>query len=205
MHLKNKKIVCSLLLCAAYLYNHKLAAMNEYKNFGQLPRIYKHYAKIKLHEHVDLGNVDGIKEMISFGVPIDTQEEVAGNTALHTAVHSEKPLFVKTLLELKANVNAINNNKETPLHLAAYNADTNLMKRLIDHGADNTMKNAKGRTPLEEFEHHQHSIAIINSLSHSTISVALKHNYSKSNHEETKAYLLTITFINYLLAILLYS
>ena len=151
-----------------------------------------------------MNDLNEIKQTISFGVPIDSQENIKGNTALHTAVDCEYKNAAEMLLKLRANVNATNNNKETPLHFAAYNTNTDLMKMLIDHGADSKMQNTKKRTPSEEFERHKLSLVFIESLPQPPIAVTLKHNYSKSNYKETRACLLTITIINYLLAILLY-
>ena len=37
----------------------------------------------------------------------------------------------------------------TPLHLAAENGNSNIMRMLISHGADFRIKNSEGKTPME--------------------------------------------------------
>ena len=58
---------------------------------------------------------------------------------------------VKILLDLGANVNAVDNNGDTPMHGAAYGAYPTVVKILADRGADPQIwkeKNKFGRTPL---------------------------------------------------------
>ena len=53
------------------------------------------------------------------------------------------------LKEGKANVNARNRWRETPLHAAAYNAHANVCSALIAAGADVQAQNDQGKTPLD--------------------------------------------------------
>ena len=58
---------------------------------------------------------------------------------------------VKMLLDLGADINAIDNNGDTPMHGAAYGAYPTVVKLLAERGADPQIwkeKNKFGRTPL---------------------------------------------------------
>ena len=52
------------------------------------------------------------------------------------------------LIEANADINAIDKNKTTPLHLAARYGHDKIAKLLIEQGASVTQKNAKGHNPL---------------------------------------------------------
>ena len=58
---------------------------------------------------------------------------------------------VKMLLDLGADINAVDNNGDTPMHGAAYGAYPTVVKLLAERGADPQIwkeKNKFGRTPL---------------------------------------------------------
>jgi len=57
---------------------------------------------------------------------------------------------VRLLLEKGANVNSANNpQKITPLHWASYRGYTASIRLLLDHGADRSVRNTYGETPLD--------------------------------------------------------
>lgn len=64
------------------------------------------------------------------------------NTAHINGVSNKE--MVKMLLYKKANVNAINKYSYTPLMLAAYRGNEEIVRKLIDAGADVNFKNVKG-------------------------------------------------------------
>ena len=75
------------------------------------------------------------------------------DTMLHTACATGNVSIANLLLAQKAHVNAVNYNKDTPLHLAIYfitdeKKQRKMVELLISHGADVNMKNVKGFTPL---------------------------------------------------------
>ncbi|HYG74697.1 MAG TPA: ankyrin repeat domain-containing protein [Planctomycetota bacterium] len=73
-----------------------------------------------------------------------------GNTLLHALArkgnYSTWP--ATALLEAKANVDALNANGETPLHLAIRSEDVELVKLLLKEGASRTISDNLGNTPL---------------------------------------------------------
>ncbi|WP_342223953.1 ankyrin repeat domain-containing protein [Spiroplasma endosymbiont of Asaphidion curtum] len=57
-------------------------------------------------------------------------------------------LLVKFLIENGANINARNNDRDTPLHSAARNGNFEIVELLLKHGADVNAITKDGRTPL---------------------------------------------------------
>jgi ankyrin repeat protein len=58
---------------------------------------------------------------------------------------------VQILVELKADINAPNRSRQTPLHVACLAGETNcakVVRFLLDHGADASLRTADGATPL---------------------------------------------------------
>ncbi|KAJ3118073.1 hypothetical protein HDU96_004077 [Phlyctochytrium bullatum] len=71
---------------------------------------------------------------------------------LHTACEFNLPTTVKALLNTgRANVNALNDYLQSPLHLAAATGCIDTLRMLIDHGASANIKNDVGDTPLHVF------------------------------------------------------
>ncbi|ELU17633.1 hypothetical protein CAPTEDRAFT_38727, partial [Capitella teleta] len=74
-----------------------------------------------------------------------------GNTVLHHASSQadERMFHVQFLLDARADANARDCFGMTPLHLAAMRGDLSLVKMLERNGADFTVRDDKGRTPLD--------------------------------------------------------
>jgi hypothetical protein len=70
-------------------------------------------------------------------------------TALHYAVNYEQQEYIQKLLENGALINEKNIRGETPLFLAALNSIWDIAEILIGAGADLTLTDNAGRTPLE--------------------------------------------------------
>jgi len=70
--------------------------------------------------------------------------ECEGQTNLHFAAKNGHIRMVKQLVKKGANVNAIDSYGETPLHEAS---SVDVVKFLIENGADNTIKNNMDQTP----------------------------------------------------------
>ena len=77
-----------------------------------------------------------------------------GNTALHEAVRPRTPEALDIMLDIyedmqrDADLNTLNNNQESVLHLAASEGFSQQVDRLIFYGADVTLKDGKGNTVL---------------------------------------------------------
>ena len=84
--------------------------------------------------------------------PID-QTDQQGNTALHWACDHNATFTPSWLLAFGANINAVNHEGNTPLHMLVKNPQklksSKQVRMLIFKGADRDIKNDKGMTALE--------------------------------------------------------
>lgn len=72
-----------------------------------------------------------------------------GNTALHWASSGGHSKVVTALIKAKANLNAQNAVKDTPLHLAAWRDRVEALKLLTSAGATKGVKNQNGKTAFD--------------------------------------------------------
>lgn len=72
-----------------------------------------------------------------------------GLSILHWAACNEYLSIAHLLVNLKANVNNLNNQKNTPLHLAVLARNKEIVQLLLDADADCTLQNKDGCTPLQ--------------------------------------------------------
>jgi len=110
-------------------------------------------------------NINQVTHLIWTGTDPNRQYAPDGKTLLHHAVKSHRPDtnnhfdIVEYLILNGANINAIDNDHDTPLHFAvqrhhlqnypyAENNDIEMVKWLLNHGADINAINNHGRTPL---------------------------------------------------------
>ncbi|KAI1690906.1 ankyrin repeats (many copies) domain-containing protein [Ditylenchus destructor] len=64
----------------------------------------------------------------------------------------------------KADVNAKDNNGQTPLHIAAGNADSTIASNLVFNGADVNAKDNNGQTPLDVAVANRRAVTVTNLL-----------------------------------------
>jgi len=86
------------------------------------------------------------------------QKEAKGYHALHFAAASKDNAveLLTTLLDAGADINALNDNGQTALHLAVFWNNPDAVKLLIDRGADRSIKNKSGRTAEQLAIHYDH-------------------------------------------------
>ena len=88
------------------------------------------------------------RDLLLRGASVNYQA-VNGRTALHSAVQEESAATVNLLLEFGANVHLTStNDKSTPLHVACGHRNLNIVKMLVNAGADVNAKRTGGVTPL---------------------------------------------------------
>ena len=74
------------------------------------------------------------------------------------AVRANDRARIKTLLAKQADVNAKQVDGMTALHWTAQNNDIESSKLLLKAGADRTLRNSEGRTPLQQARHYKHAL-----------------------------------------------
>lgn len=105
----------------------------------------------KLQSAVEI--LDRNPNLVNKSVKREGYERDEGGTPLHFAVKKGKPEMIKLLIEKGADVNAKDEQGDTPLFAAVCSYSEKikpleLMKILLDNGADIHARNNKGMTPL---------------------------------------------------------
>lgn len=110
------------------------------------------YGKYKeLQKAVVSGKCEKVKNLLNTNKELDINAIYSTScaTLLHIAACKNDVTMCNLLIDRGADINAKNDNGETPLHLAAYNGYTNICKLLIDKGANvNAKQWCGGMTPL---------------------------------------------------------
>lgn len=104
----------------------------------------------KLALHAATNSTITISRIIQSQLEPQGGNQAMGNTALYKAVNTGKKAEIESAL--KQNPSDINQQsqtrKNTPLHIAASKGDIDIVKLLIDNGADVKLENSKGETAL---------------------------------------------------------
>eukprot|EP01104_Vermistella_antarctica_P001745 TRINITY_DN1186_c0_g2_i1.p1 TRINITY_DN1186_c0_g2~~TRINITY_DN1186_c0_g2_i1.p1 ORF type:complete len:157 (-),score=41.73 TRINITY_DN1186_c0_g2_i1:107-577(-) len=96
------------------------------------------------------GRADDLEEILNFPTIDVNAADPLGNTPLHYASGSNKEAAVKVILGVKGvNVNAVNAHGDTPLHKASSRAGIEVVRALMEAGADTLLKNEDGDRPAD--------------------------------------------------------
>lgn len=115
----------------------------------------KNYYDRPLNVAIQNREPEVVKFLLNHGVDANAERnDKTGHTALHEAVRSADPKLVKILLEAKADPNALSYDHTALSMAAGLNTDEQtrreIVKLLIDAGADVNRVNSKGETPLQQ-------------------------------------------------------
>jgi uncharacterized protein len=131
--------------------------------------------------------------LINNGADVNARQDKTNETALHNALSKAgRPYYfyvVKLLVDKGADVNAktisgletgafmrdVRTKAETPLHRAAAYADEKIISYLIEHGADKTIKDANGNSPLSWASEHLRPGIILSLLSYGDFQIGDAH------------------------------
>lgn len=101
----------------------------------------------ELHDTLKQPNskADGVRELLSRTIGgVEIEEDDTGNRPLHTVARAGNLELLKLFVEYKADVNAMNKDGDTPLHLALGYDHFDCAIQLKISGADDCIENAKG-------------------------------------------------------------
>src|SRR6266850_378053 len=111
-----------------------------------------------LHVASYYGSVKAAQLLLGYGANIHLQNK-SGQTPLHQAVddlqvHVEDYYLavIGFLLEHGAEVDALDSDNLTPLHVAAHHGSVKAAQLLLEHGASLHLQNNEGRTPVQVAE-----------------------------------------------------
>jgi len=101
-----------------------------------------------IQEAAFFGNIDAIKGHIAAKTDLNQKDDY-GSTPLHIAATFGKNEVAILLIEGGANLNEISADGSTPLHTAAFFGRVGIVKALLAHKADVTIRNNYNATALE--------------------------------------------------------
>jgi len=105
-------------------------------------------ALFPIDEAARIGDTNQILFLFKTSPEIIESTDEKGLTPLHIAVLNDHPAAVKSLLGLRAKVNARSDAGETPLHVAARHGNAAIAELLVASGADVNARDAFATTPL---------------------------------------------------------
>ena len=93
-------------------------------------------------------HLEAVKVLVKAGAKVNNKTP-GGSTALHSAIDKDiNPQIPIYLIGAGANVNAVDEEKDTPLHYAVHIGNSEIVKALIKAGADPDPENSRQTTPL---------------------------------------------------------
>jgi hypothetical protein len=98
------------------------------------------------------GHLDVVKFLVEHGANVNDQDNELKKSPLLASAWSRHLDVAEYLISKGANVNAQAHNGFTPLNDAAAIGDFQIVKFLMDHGADPRIADLRGRTPLQNAE-----------------------------------------------------
>uniref|UniRef100_A0A0G4FKU6 Uncharacterized protein n=1 Tax=Chromera velia CCMP2878 TaxID=1169474 RepID=A0A0G4FKU6_9ALVE len=111
-----------------------------------------------LCDAAERGDFERVRELLISDEDIDVSQcDILGRTALHWTAFWGAEAETSLLLGRGANVNARNDDQNTPLHVAAHKGQVAVASILLESGADVNARNCYGETPLavaQEWERH---------------------------------------------------
>jgi len=139
-----------------------------------------HYAAINNQCYPIIFFYEKLQKFFKKETIIDIPSEF-GITPLHCACINGSKNAVDILLDLGANINAVDNDGNNCLHYAVRSKNESLLKKLLVRGADKNIRNKNGLLPYDmAIDNRDKNIADILSAKNSII-----HNPYSSNHEIT--------------------
>ena len=86
----------------------------------------------------------------SFSVVADvTKENCVAGDKFHKAAAKGDSKFIQSCLDAKTPINSVEGNGWTALHAAASNGKVEMVKQLLNAGANSALKDKNGKTPLD--------------------------------------------------------
>ncbi|MDP0590317.1 MAG: ankyrin repeat domain-containing protein [Candidatus Endonucleobacter bathymodioli] len=137
-----------------------------------------------------------VELLLYYGADVNGECNPSCETPLLLAVDNQYLEIFKTLLNNNANVNAINTNGNSVIHLVCRVEDTSMLKALLDHRPNVDAKDYNGQTAL-------HHVVTKNMVDHTQLLLSAGASANIKNDEGVTPIFLTI-YDNVLLNILLH-
>lgn len=136
-------IICMLVVCSASSPVFSHLTMKNFMDLSTIDNIPSKKFEIPLlHAGVINQDLDVIENALAYEPYSINDRAFNGNTALHFAIIRNNTSIIRLLLDKGANINAINNDGDTPLHIALkYNVSMPIIEYLLIRGANPNILN----------------------------------------------------------------
>lgn len=103
----------------------------------------------QLYRAVREGNIQKVKDMITYGADVNTTDDPFRWTPLHLAAYCNKVQMVCLLIHANADLDIPDSDGDTPLHRAVIAKNVEVAQVLINAGARTDIPNMYGNTPRQ--------------------------------------------------------
>jgi ankyrin repeat protein len=113
--------------------------------------VFEPFKGYPIHRACQQGHLEIVRELVRRGCKVNkigAQRE----TPLHSCARSWEPTvrIAEFIIQQGCRVDARNTYGDTPLSLAAFYDNVDIVRVLLSHGADRSLRNKIGKTPLDE-------------------------------------------------------
>ncbi len=109
-----------------------------------------HVKKKDIFYYAAIGDKEKVIKEIDSNSELSGASDTKKRTVLYLAARCGFDDLIETLVRKGANVNHRQIDNSTPLHVAAFYGQYSIVKILLVYGADPTLKNNAGNTPVDE-------------------------------------------------------
>ncbi|XP_071139094.1 uncharacterized protein [Mytilus edulis] len=102
-----------------------------------------------LHCAIIKGDVSEVQTLVERGASVNTTSYPDNWSPLHYAALLNRPDVMQLLIKGNADVNVVDKNDETALHVAFFHDNIPAAELLIQHGSSLQSQNIEGRRPFE--------------------------------------------------------
>ena len=102
-----------------------------------------------VHDHARRGNLSGLSEALNSDPTLLNAAGSLGNCALHWAAGAGHEDAVLLLLDMGAEIDAVNGEGDTALHLACWRGHKETVALLLERGASTSVRNKAGAVPAD--------------------------------------------------------
>lgn len=135
-------------LMQAAINNHDRVVKLLLKHHVNLDHLdFNHQSSLMYAAKNDNDQTQSLQILLEAGIPINAHD-MFQNTALHIAIEHRNANIATMLLKYKADVNAVNEKLETPLIIAAKQADLTCIDLLLEYHARATINDIDEKSPL---------------------------------------------------------
>ena len=131
------------------------------------------------------GNMAAVRVLVAAGAHVNVRDR-GGEMLLFKAIEQEDLVDVQALLEAKADVHSIQNGT-TPLHMATYHLDANMVQLLLNYGAPVNLKDTATKATVCQgcdcCQHQQRGVQFFTLMVRGGANSASKNKYNETPHD----------------------